>query len=55
VERLRSDGVSVQYLPHPELIHGWTELINAVPAASAALDELVTAVSALITELRASS
>jgi acetyl esterase len=51
VERLRSDGVSVQYLPQPTLIHGWTELVNAVPAANAAQDTLVEAVSALITQL----
>ncbi|MCW2784359.1 MAG: lipolytic protein [Marmoricola sp.] len=51
VERLRQDGVSVQYLPNPGLIHGWTELVNTVPAAAAAQDALVDAVSVLITQL----
>jgi acetyl esterase len=53
VERLRGDGVSVRYLPQPGLIHGWTELVNRVPAAASARDEVVTSVSALITQLQA--
>jgi acetyl esterase len=55
VERLRAGGVPVVYQPHPTLIHGWLDAVNAVPAAAAALDELVDAVSTLLDQIRTSA
>ncbi|MBE1536992.1 alpha/beta hydrolase [Actinomadura algeriensis] len=46
-ERLRASGVETTLRDHPHLVHGFLRLTGAVPAARAALAELVAAVRSM--------
>ncbi len=46
--RLTDAGVAVELIEHDNLIHGWLEVADIIPAAAAARDRLVTAVRDLI-------